>query len=248
MATRIDAQIPPVRLDPGERQVSDLPLLPGAVDGVETVYCVQPKDVEQVLVPRSGKARVVLFVSGEGEVHCRDRVFSFSDIAAFAGTAALTIRAVSSALEYLEIRLDRAEAELSRAAELFFVRYVECETYGEAIKSAATVSRTIVPPDVVPRFCMGSVETVGPDEVAAHAHPILEQLFWGLPGNDCMVTADDAQAPFGEWALLHVPLGSRHGVKVLEGKRLHYVWMDFFRSEDDLTYIRQQHIPTSGKP
>ena len=248
MATRIALQIPPVQLVPSGSPVSSARLLPGALDEVETLYSVQAKDVARPLASVPGTARVLLFVSGEGEVDCRDRVFSFSDVAAFAGTAAISVRAASSELEYLEIHLNRAEAELSRTADFFFIQYAECETYGEAIKSVSTVSRTIVPPEVVPRFCMGSVEAVGPDEVGAHVHPVLEQLFWGLPGNDCLVTADDAEAAFGQRVLLHVPLGSWHGVKVLAGRRLHYVWMDFFRSEKDLVYIHQQHIPTSAKP
>lgn len=247
MSTHIDVQSPPVGLDRGDR-VSDLPLLPGAVAGVETVYCVQSKDVERVLLPGTGQARVLLFFSGDGDVDWATGRSALSDVAAWAGTTAVKVRATSSRLEYLDIRLDRGQGELARTAKHFFIRYAECETYGEAIKSAATVSRTIVPPEVVPRFCMGSVETAGPDEVGAHLHPILDQLFWGLPGNDCVVTADHAQAPFGERVLLHVPLASRHGVKVQEGKRLHYVWMDFFGREEDLSYIQHQHIPTSGKP
>ena len=62
---------------------------------------------------------------------------------------------------------------------------------------------------------------------------------------NALSAANDAQVPFGERALLHVPLGSRHGVKVHAGARLHYVWMDFFTSDTDVTYIQQQHTPTA---
>jgi hypothetical protein len=75
---------------------------------------------------------------------------------------------------------------------------------------------------------MGTVETVGPDSVGAHEHPMLEQLFLGLVGNKCTVYADDTQVEFLEHSLLHIPLGSRHSVSVEEGESLHYVWMDFF--------------------
>jgi len=128
-------------------------------------------------------------------------------------------------------------------AEPFFVRYSQCEGYTEAIKSPRTISRTIVPPKTIPRFCMGSVEASGPDVVAPHSHPMLEQLFFGLPGNACEVTADGAVAPLGDRALLHIPLGSWHGVRVIAGSRIHYIWMDFFRSEEDLAYIQDQHKP-----
>jgi hypothetical protein len=70
---------------------------------------------------------------------------------------------------------------------------------------------------------------------------MLEQLFFGLPGNACMVTADDVEQTLGERVLLHIPLGSSHSVRVKEGRRMHYIWMDFFRNEEDLTYIQEQH-------
>jgi hypothetical protein len=144
--------------------------------------------------------------------------------------------------------VDLREHEAARLwrADPFFVRYSECEAYAEAIKSSRTVSRTIVPADRVPRFCMGSVEAVGPDEVGAHAHPMLEQLFFGLPGNSCAVTADEAVETLEARALLHVPLGSRHGVRVGGGHRMHYIWMDFFRRDEDMAYLQEQHKPIGG--
>jgi hypothetical protein len=125
----------------------------------------------------------------------------------------------------------------------FFVSYSDCPTYREAIKSPRTVSRTLIDEQRVPRFCMGSVETTGPDAVAAHRHPMLEQFFFGLPGNDIVVTADDASVPFREFELLHIPLGSNHGATVAEGKILHYLWIDCFMDRDGMRWIAEQHIP-----
>ena len=100
----------------------------------------------------------------------------------------------------------------------------------------------ILPENIVPRLCIGSVETSGPDEVGAHTHPMLEQLFYGLKMNNCIVRADGIEAAFKENTLLHIPLGSRHGVVVEEGKILNYIWMDLFRSQEDMGYIRDNHI------
>src|SRR5262249_19325750 len=86
---------------------------------------------------------------------------------------------------------DRGElerfAENNRAG--WVRRFRACPAYGEAIKSAATISRTLLPENIVPRMAAGTVETAGPDEVAAHRHPMLEQLFLGLDGNDITVRA-----------------------------------------------------------
>jgi hypothetical protein len=229
-----------------------VPLVPGAIEGVATTYVLQGEGSRRRLLREPGRSLVVFSFSGAGTVESSSARHSFSDLAAFVSRAnvPVVLSATSRWLEYLEIRLERAEAEWEaiRDRSDFFVLYSECPTYGEAIKSASTTSRTIIPPDIVPRFCMGSVETRGPDEVGAHTHPILEQLFWGLPGNDCVVTADEEAAAFEERMLLHVPRGSRHGVSVHEGKRLHYLWMDFFRAAEDVAYIHQQHRPIGDTP
>ena len=127
-------------------------------------------------------------------------------------------------------------------AALYAARFAECPTYSEGIKSAKTVNRTLLPEGVVPRFCLGSVETVGPDEVARHEHPMLEQLFLGLRDCRCTVVADDASAVLTGNTLLHVPLGSNHAVAVAKGDTLYYLWFDFFRTLADQSWIRDQHI------
>ena len=99
----------------------------------------------------------------------------------------------------------------------------------------------ILPEDIVPRVCIGTVETTGPDEVASHTHPMLEQLFLGLKGNEVRVSADSEITGFRENDLLHIPLGSDHGVKVAEGKALHYLWVDIFSDRSALDYMRDNH-------
>ena len=121
-------------------------------------------------------------------------------------------------------------------------RFSECTPYKEAIKSPKTVSRTLLPENMVPRMAAGTVETTGPDQVSPHQHPMLEQFFMGLKGNDCTVTADAAKVSFPQLALLHIPLGSNHGVQVADGKRLYYVWMDFFGKKEGQEWLKM-HTP-----
>ena len=225
-------------------------LLPRAIGGVETRYFLQPEGAERTVTRQANKGYALLFFTGDGEISSGRSAHRFSEAAAIAGTANRPnrITATGACLEYVEVTIDLKQDEYAAVQdrEDFFVLVSRCVPYQEAIKSATTVSRTIIPPEVIPRFCMGSVEALGPDAVASHAHPMLEQFFFGLPGNACVVTADDAGASFGERALLHIPPGSHHGVQVGRGRRMHYVWMDFFRSEEDLAYIREQHKPVTG--
>lgn len=158
-----------------------------------------------------------------------------------------SIKADNGSLGILEITIMLNENEFQSVKMQterlpYFVDYTKCIEYKESIKSPKTISRTILPENIIPRFCLGSVETSGPDEVGAHAHPMLEQLFFGLANNDCIVRADEATTTFKENTLLHIPLGSTHGVTVEEGKILYYIWMDLFRSEEDMSYIRENHI------
>jgi mannose-6-phosphate isomerase-like protein (cupin superfamily) len=122
-------------------------------------------------------------------------------------------------------------------------KFIECPAYREAIKSPKTVSRTLLPENYVPRVAMGTVETTGPDTVGAHRHPMLEQLFLGLKDNDIMVSADEAKAQLTSYAILHIPLGSNHGAQVREGKKLYYVWMDFFITKEGQEWLKM-HKPT----
>lgn len=126
------------------------------------------------------------------------------------------------------------------------MKFADCPTYGEAIKSKKTTSRTLLPENYVPRVAMGTVETTGPDIVGAHSHPMLEQLFLGLKDNDITVIAGDAKANLTAFSLLHIPLGSNHGAEVAAGKKLHYVWMDFFTTKEGQEWLKM-HKPMEQK-
>ena len=116
--------------------------------------------------------------------------------------------------------------------KLFFTRFEDCEPYTEKIKSPNTISRTVLPAEIVPRVSLGTVEALGPDKVGEHKHPMLEQLFLGLSNNDITVYADDAFSEFKQYSLLHIPLGSIHWVRVNQNKKMNYMWMDFFLTKE----------------
>ncbi len=128
--------------------------------------------------------------------------------------------------------------------DIYFTEFDECEPYTEKIKSPNTVSRTVLPEDIIPRVALGTVEAPGPDEVGAHEHPMLDQLFLGLTDNDIVVHADGASAEFKEYSLLHIPIGSSHWVSVDENKRMYYLWMDFFITKEGQEWLKT-HKPIS---
>ena len=191
----------------------------------------------------SSTSRVLYFASGEGTVAATtpgvDAPTSFKltqptvMVLPLGGSVCVT-PAANAPIVVMELRWqllpeEVAAAQLSEASlRCYWQPYSTARTYKESIKSANTTSRTLVPVGVTPRFSMGSVETSGPDAVGAHSHPMLEQLFLGLEGSEQTVTADGEECVLAGLQVLHIPLGSMHGVRVEDGKHLHYIWMDFF--------------------
>jgi quercetin dioxygenase-like cupin family protein len=226
-----------------------LPLLVGEIRGVEAEGICIAESGALVMDPVADEQSVLFVTAGSGVIRHNARDFAFGSMAVFIPTdGRVTVEAEPGGVTLLRIRMkltedDKLFLQATSSARPYFVRYEEATPYSEAIKSAKTVSRTLVEENVTPRFAMGSEETTGPDEVGAHAHPMLEQFFWGLPGNCCRVVADGHEALFGERTLLHIPPGSSHGVRADTGQNMRYVWLDFFMQQEDVSYIAAAHTP-----
>jgi len=234
---------------PGE--MTALELLPGEVKGVSTELLCLAGPAKKSWKADDGAYVVLLFLEGSGQFKSGDEVFTIRSPSivrvpfplpwhlAVPESRRLCLLKVTKALD----QADKAEmARKSEAQAVFYARELaDCPAYKEDIKSARTINRMLLDEGLVPRFCMGSVETAGPDKVANHIHEMLDQLFLGLPG--CLATchADGESAMLTHNCLMHVPLGSNHSVSVAEGDKLHYIWMDFFSTLEGQEYMRKQH-------
>ena len=232
-----------------DRGIARILILPGEIIGIKTFWAELRGGIANKYIPEENEQRVLLFTNGTGSIVQDGVNFAIDELSLFVPDIHrdFIISSGKKNLCYLEIILHLAAEDLQWLGERedkfpYFIRYGECRQYVDDIKSEKTVSRIILPEDIVPRLCIGSVQTSGPDQVEAHTHPMLEQLFFGLAGNDVLVMADSAEVGFLEKDLLHIPLGSSHGVKVEEGNELHYVWIDIFHSLDDIDYIKNNHI------
>ena len=141
-------------------------------------------------------------------------------------------------------KINLASSEMPKG-EYYAARFQDCEPYTEKIKSPNTISRTVLPGDIIPRIALGTVESIGPDKVGEHSHPMLEQLFLGLEDNDITVHADDAMCKMGEFSLLHIPLGSTHWVEVADACKMNYMWMDFFLTKEGEEWL-DTHKPINN--
>jgi hypothetical protein len=70
---------------------------------------------------------------------------------------------------------------------------------------------------------------------------MLDQIFLGLEGCRCYCYADGEEEILTENMILHIPLCSKHYVKVKEGDKLAYIWMDFFLTIEGEKYMGEQH-------
>lgn len=153
---------------------------------------------------------------------------------------------------FIEIRWDLNDediAELNGAKNLFpFTEaYEDAVQYRDPFKSESTISRAIIKQGIIPRFALGSVETVGDDLIGQHAHPLLDQFFFSFPENDMNLLVDCRIFPMVGDTLLHIPMGSNHGVLCLGKQKVHYIWMDFVSPEQKkaaVAFLDEMHKPT----
>ena len=219
-------------------------LLTGEIADTKIEHIGYLGPTEQTITLMDGNVAMFLFVSGKGTISADSIIQSLT-----AESIAIPMNEIRQVkfevpkdeeLHFLQFTKKLSPQDIEdlnnfpeeNKYDLFFTRFVDSEPYTEKIKSPNTVSRTVLPADIVPRVSLGTVEARGPDEVGAHEHPMLDQLFLGLTDNDITVHADDASTELKAYSLLHIPIGSSHWVTVDENKKMNYMWMDFFLTKE----------------
>ncbi len=242
---------------PEGRQTFSEEVLAGEITGIKIEHFAFSGPVEQVVQLPDGYVSLFIFISGKGTLSADSTDYSVTPESVAVPKKEqrqLQLKVPEGeVLHFVKFTRKLSEQDLEELNDcpegtgtaLYFARFVDCEPYTEKIKSPNTVSRTVLPAGIVPRVSLGTVEAPGPDEVGAHSHPMLDQLFLGLSENDVVVHADGASAAFGQYTLLHIPIGSDHGVSVGENKKMYYLWMDFFLTSEGEEWLKT-HKPVSN--
>lgn len=150
----------------------------------------------------------------------------------------------------LEIQWDEEEGDAADLVEYktvfpVVVPYQDSIQYIDPNKSEKTISRMMIPHQIIPRFTIGSVESYGYDLVRPHAHPMLDQFFYSFPENDMEVIIDGEKYNMKGDGIMHIPLGSNHGVEVTGARHMHYMWVDFMPDKEaGLKRLNFSHRPT----
>jgi len=214
-------------------------ILENEIKGIQVLHMALTDKNAIIDSSTEGFKTIYLFVKGKGTVTALDTNYDIIPETIFLPNMIENIKiktAKNDTLHFLKISnkltdqdlLDLKEFPAENTQNVYYAKFTDCKSYTEPIKSPNTVSRTILPNKYIPRIAMGTVQTTGPDQVGAHEHPMLEQLFLGLSKNNCTVYADEAQVNFPQYSILHIPIGSSHSVSVEKDEVMYYVWMDFF--------------------
>ncbi|MGB1249516.1 MAG: hypothetical protein ACPG8W_02720 [Candidatus Promineifilaceae bacterium] len=228
-------------------------ILENEIEGIHVTHVAITGEEPAIEYSVEGCKTIYLFISGTGVVNAANTAYAIVPETILLPNIVekVSIRAAKNdTLHYLKISSELTAQDIEDLKEfpathmqhVYYAKFTDCQSYSETIKSANTISRTILPNRYIPRIAMGTVETKGPDLVAAHEHAMLEQLFLGLANNNCVVYADEAQVDFPQYSVLHIPLGSNHSVSVESDQVMYYVWMDFFLDKEGEEWLKNHKV------
>ncbi len=239
-----------IKIDPALQQEACVPMLPGAIPGATLNLRTLNAGETLCFEPQKDKAFIFLTIDGDYSFSAGTVQQNVSGryvfIPSFDQTAEFKAQTKTRILEILwDIPENGREEWKNPQREFPYIQeYITSTQYRDKNKSDKTISREMVRQRIVPGFCMGSVESYGYDKVAQHPHPMLDQFFFSFPENDMDVLIDDFKVPMKGDTLLHIPLGSNHGVEVLGDNHMHYIWIDFFLGQAGLDRLDSSHKHT----
>ncbi|HOV63889.1 MAG TPA: hypothetical protein PLG43_08430 [Spirochaetia bacterium] len=228
-------------------------LLQGEINGAN-VLSYKPVAGSTILFPPQGDyVRIFVLINGEVEFLTNGSTFLFKERTFFVPDPAkgLSVRAAGNP-HFLELRwnISKKDEPIMKSFESrapLIQPYAEAPLYNDDTKSKKTLSRSIILQYTLPRICIGSVETNGPDHVDSHVHPHVDQLFYTFPENDMDLIVENERHHIGGNTLLHIPLGSSHGAEVASGRKLHYIWIDFIIDTEGFRYLDESHRLVDAK-
>lgn len=228
-------------------QVQERSVLAGEISGVSTFILEVPAGQEADLTTDALCQGVYFLIRGNGHAESQGNSTKLESMTLYVArpgeAAAWRSDEHSILLKVLMELRDEEKGGLRPEVYPLVQPYGACEKYRDYFKSEKTTSRTLVHPFTLARFAMGSVETRGPDRIEPHAHPMLDQLFYSFEENDCTLLIDGESYRYRGNNLLHIPLGSDHGVDAAEEDVVHYLWIDFFEDEKEQQYLVEVHKP-----
>lgn len=228
-----------------------LELCIGEINGARPVHHKIAEGDNVSFGANAGYYHILILLEGDAVFTTNGKEYHFNDRTTFVSDPKkdLVVKAVAET-RILEIQWDEEEGDeedLKQYNTQFpvVVPYQDSIQYIDPNKSEKTISRMMIPHEIIPRFTIGSVESYGYDIVRPHAHPMLDQFFYSFAENDMEVIIDDGKYNMKGDAIIHIPLGSNHGAEVTDDRHMHYMWVDFMPDKEaGLKRLNFSHRPT----
>ena len=234
--------------DSNTHQVKEL--LAGEIPGARVTNYTLLKDETIVFEGQTKEIYIFFLYDGNVSFVSGDRTYSYKEKAVFSEIPEkpVTVTALEPS-HFIQIswslnQEDLNDLEKNRNMFPFTKCYKDSIKYRDFYKSETTISREVIPEGIIPRFSLGSVEAKADDLVGQHSHPLLDQFFFTFEENDMDLLIDCRICNVKGNALVHIPLGSNHGVIAKGNQRIHYLWMDFASvesREQALNYFKDEH-------
>lgn len=238
------------------KSIGGQPMLTGEIPGAEVAYHIIKAGEKRVFAGEKETIRILFECFGGAAVSSGNARATLDGRAVYTDMPGSDISfEATSDSGVLEIKWalngdDIKELIAKKDRFPFTEPYADALQYRDPFKSETTISRAIIVHDFIPRFAMGSVEAKGDDLVGQHAHPLLDQFFFSFPENDADLLIDCRIFNLKGDTLVHIPLGSNHGVIARGAQRMHYLWLDFTpasEKDDAVAYLNEVHKPTGVK-
>lgn len=239
------------QIDTSKRGNQSVELCKGEIPGARPVHYTMDAGSTLEFKANVGYYHVLILIEGEATFSTDGKDYFFDGRTSFVSDPEkdLVVTAKND-VQLLEVQWDIMpgdEEDIAQYNTTFpvVVPYQESIQYIDPNKSEKSISRMMIPHEIIPRFTMGSVESYGYDLVRPHAHPMLDQFFFSFPENDMEVIIDDEKFNMKGNIILHIPLGSNHGVEVTGDRHMHYMWIDFMPDKEaGLKRLNWSHRPT----
>ena len=247
MKTRVAME----KIDVTKKGNTETELCHGEIAGTRVVYYTVEAGSNRLFSGNAGFYRILVLIQGDCDFVTDGKTYNYSDRVTIvpAPDKDLTVNAKSDTV-VLEIQWDEAPEDKDMLVE-YKTEFPVIQLYSTSIqyvdpnKSEKTISRMMIPHKIIPRFAIGSVESYGYDYVKPHSHPMLDQFFFSFPENDMDVLINGEPINMLGNVIIHIPLGADHGVEVVEGKHMHYMWIDFLPDNElGLKRLDERHKVT----
>ncbi|MEN6314826.1 MAG: hypothetical protein ABFD25_11310 [Clostridiaceae bacterium] len=237
-------------IDVSKKRNQSVLICAGEVEGASVYHHTAVVGSSIEFAPDTGYFHILILIKGKALFCTSGNEYFYDERVSFvpAPDKSLAVNAVTD-IQVLEIKWKILEDDIHELAGYntkfpLIQTYADSKQYRDRNKSEKTISRVMIEQRNIPRFCMGSVESYGYDLVKPHGHPMLDQFFFSFPENDMDVLIDGEHIHMTGNVLMHIPLGSDHGVEVIEGKHMHYMWIDFMVDDTAMARLDTSHIAT----